>query len=76
MSDTSSMEQKIAALQARCAALAAFIIEMPEAQRIEMPRIKARIKADGSLTEEQKTMATDVAREIKHAIAARDGGDH
>lgn len=76
MSDTASMEQKLAALQATCAALAAFIVEMPEAQRIEMPHIKARIKADGSLTEAQKTIATDVAREIKHAIAARDGGDH
>jgi hypothetical protein len=76
MSDTPTEEEQLAALRATCAALAAFIVDMPEARRIEMPRIKARIKADTSLTEAQQALAIDAAREIKHAIAARDDGGH
>jgi hypothetical protein len=75
MSDK-SLEEKIEELYAITAAITAFVTEIPDAAHVEMPKIKAAIQANKALTENQKKIATDAAREIKHAVQAKGGDEH
>jgi hypothetical protein len=43
MSDAKSLEEKIDQLIGMCAALTAFVCELPEAKTVEMPKMKAAI---------------------------------
>jgi hypothetical protein len=74
MADMKSFEEKIDQLMGMCAALAAFICELPEATTVEMPKMKAAIAANKALTEAQAKFAVDAARELKHTVQARHGG--
>ena len=74
MSDPKSFEEKIDEVLAICAAISAFVCEIPEAKSVEMPKVKAAIQANKALTEEQKKLAIDAAREMKHAVQAK--GEH
>jgi hypothetical protein len=76
MSDTKSLEEKIDQLMGMCAALTAFVCELPEAKTVEMPKMKATIAANKTLSEAQATFAVDAAREMKHAVAAKHEGGH
>lgn len=76
MSEEKSVQQQIEELHAICAAVTAFVTEIPEAKLVEMPKIKAAIQANKVLSEAQKKIAIDAAREIKHAVQAKDGGEH
>jgi hypothetical protein len=76
MSDTKSLEEKIDQLVGMCAALTAFVCELPEAKTVEMPKMKATIAANKALTEAQAKLAVDAAREMKHAVAAKHEGGH
>jgi len=74
MSDPKPLEDKIDELYAIIAALTAFIAEIPDAKNVEMPKLKAAIGENKSLTEAQKKTAIDAARELKHAVQAK--GEH
>ncbi|WP_156964464.1 hypothetical protein [Methylocapsa aurea] len=74
MSDPKPLEEKIDELHAIIAALTAFIAEIPDAKHVEMPKLKAAIGENKSLTEAQKKVAIDAARELKHAVQAK--GEH
>jgi hypothetical protein len=76
MSDTKSLEEKIDQLMGMCAALSAFVCELPEAKTVEMPKMKAAIAANKALTEAQAKFAVDAAREMKHTVQARHEGGH
>jgi hypothetical protein len=73
MSDQKPLEDKTDELLAICAAISAFVCEMPEAKLVEMPKLKAILSAHTGLTEHQKKLAIDAAREMKHAVQARAG---
>lgn len=75
MSDPKTLEEKIDELTAVVAALTAFIAEIPDSKHVEMPKLKAAIGENKSLSEAQKKTATDAARELKHAVQAK-GGEH
>jgi hypothetical protein len=74
MTDTKSLEEKIDQLMGMCAALSAFVCELPEAKAVEMPKMKAAIAANKALTEAQARFAVDAARELKHTVQAKQGG--
>jgi hypothetical protein len=74
MSDQKPLEEKIDDLVAVVAALTAFIAEIPDAKNVEMPKLKAAIGENKSLSEAQKKTAIDAARELKHAVQAK--GEH
>ncbi len=74
MSEPKSIEDKIDELEAVIAALTAFIAEIPDSRHVEMPKLKAAIGADKTLSEAQKKIAIDAARELKHAVQAK--ADH
>jgi hypothetical protein len=74
MSDTKSLEEKIDQLMGMCAALSAFVCELPEAKTVEMPKMKAAIAANKALTEAQAKFAVDAARELKHTVQAKHDG--
>jgi hypothetical protein len=76
MSDTKSLEEKIDQLVGMCAALTAFVCELPEAKTVEMPKMKAAIAANKALTEAQAKLAVDAAREMKHTVQAKHEGGH
>ncbi len=73
MSDQKPLEDKIDELLAICAAISAFVCEIPEAKLVEMPKLKAILSAHTGLTEHQKKLAIDAAREMKHAVQAKAG---
>jgi hypothetical protein len=72
MSDPKSIEEKIDELLAVCAAITAFVCEIPDAKAVEMPKIKAALQANKSLTEDQRKLAIEAAREMKHAVQGKD----
>jgi hypothetical protein len=74
MSEQKALEDKIDELSAIIAALTAFIAEIPDAKHVEMPKLKAAIGENKTLTEAQKKIAIDAARELKHAVQAK--ADH
>lgn len=74
MSEQKSLEEKIDELRAIIAALTAFVAEIPDSKHVEMPKLKAAIGADKTLSEAQKKVAIDAARELKHAVQAK--ADH
>ncbi|MGO9134991.1 MAG: hypothetical protein ACLP8A_13235 [Methylovirgula sp.] len=74
--DIKALEAKVDELRGMVAALTFFILELPDAKLVEMPKMKAAIGADKVLTEAQKKIATDTCRDLKHAAAERGGGDH
>jgi peptidoglycan hydrolase CwlO-like protein len=74
MADAKSLEEKIDELTAVVAALSAFIAEIPDAKHVEMPKLKAAINESKTLSEAQKKVAIDAARELKHAVQAK--ADH
>jgi len=74
MSAEKSPEEKIDELAAIVAALTAFIAEIPDAKHVEMPKLKAAIGESKTLSEAQKKIAIDAARELKHAVQAK--ADH
>jgi len=74
MSEPKSLEEKIDELTAVIAALTAFIAEIPDSKHVEMPKLKAAIGADKALSEAQKKVAIDAARELKHAVQGK--ADH
>ncbi|HYP57650.1 MAG TPA: hypothetical protein VEQ35_05130 [Beijerinckia sp.] len=76
MSDSKPLEEKLDELVAAIAAVTAFVVEIPEAKLVEMPKLKASIQANKILTENQKKLAIDAAREIKHAVQAKADGGH
>jgi hypothetical protein len=73
MSDAKTLEEKIDELIAVTAAITAFVCEIPDAAHVEMPKIKAAIQANAALSEQQKKLATDAARDMKHAVQAKSG---
>jgi len=73
MSELKPLEDKIDELLAICAAISAFVCEIPEAKLVEMPKLKAVLSAHAGLTEHQKKLAIDAAREMKHAVQAKAG---
>jgi hypothetical protein len=72
--DIKALEDKIDELRGMIGALTMFILEMPEAKNVEMPKMKAALAADKTLTESQKKVATDMCRDLKHGAAERAGG--
>jgi hypothetical protein len=74
MADAKSLEEKLDALTAVVAALTAFIAEIPDAKHVEMPKLKAVIGENKALSETQKKIAIDAARDLKHAVQAK--ADH
>ncbi len=72
--DIKALEEKIDELRGMIAGLTTFILELPDAKLVEMPKMKAALAADKLLTESQKKVATDMCRELKHAAADRAGG--
>lgn len=74
--DVKALEEKIDELRGMIAALTVFILELPDAKLAEMPKMKAALAADKALTENQKKVATDTCRELKHAAQERAGGGH
>jgi hypothetical protein len=74
MSEQKSLEEKIDDLTAVIAALTAFIAEIPDSKHVEMPKLKAAIGENKALSEAQKKVAIDAARELKHAVQAK--ADH
>lgn len=68
MSDTKSIEEKLDEVLAVCAAITAFVCQIPDAKSVEMPKIKGALQANKSLTENQLKLAIDAAREMKHAV--------
>lgn len=72
--DIKALEEKIDELRGMIAALTVFILELPDAKTVEMPKMKAALAADKVLSEDQKKVATDMCRELKHAAADRAGG--
>jgi hypothetical protein len=74
MADGKSLEEKIDELHAIVAALTAFIAEIPDSKHVEMPKLKAAIGENKALSEAQKKIAIDAARELKHAVQAK--ADH
>jgi hypothetical protein len=73
--DIKALEDKIDELRGMIAALTTFILELPDAKTVEMPKMKAALAADKVLTESQKKIATDMCRDLKHAAADR-AGEH
>lgn len=73
MPEPKSLEEKIDELHAIVAALTAFIAEIPDAKNVEMPKLKAAIGDSKTLTEAQKKLAIEAARELKHAVQAKAG---
>jgi|GEM_PF-2309392 hypothetical protein len=71
-----SLEEKIDELFGICAALTAFVTELPNATAVEMPKMKAAIAANKALSEAQAKFAVDAARELKHAAAEKHEGGH
>lgn len=71
MSDPKPINEKVDELYAIIAALTAFIAEIPEAKLVEMPKLKAAIGENKSLSEAQKKAAIDAARDLKHAVQAK-----
>lgn len=74
MPEQKPLEEKVDELYAIIAGLAAFIAEIPDAKHVEMPKLKAVIAENKSLSEAQKKAAIDAARELKHAVQAK--ADH
>ncbi len=74
MSEQKSLEEKIDDLTAVIAALTAFIAEIPDSKHVEMPKLKAAIGDSKTLSEAQKKVAIDAARELKHAVQGK--ADH
>lgn len=72
--DIAALEAKIDELRGMIAALTVFILELPDAKTVEMPKMKAALAADKVLTENQKKVATDMCRDLKHCAADRAGG--
>jgi hypothetical protein len=71
MSDPKPLEEKIDELLAICAAISAFVCEIPDAKAVEMPKIKAALQANKTLTENQIKLAIEAAREMKHAVQGK-----
>jgi len=74
MADEKSLEEKVDELYAICAAISAFVTEIPDAAHVEMPKIKAALAANKALSDKQREAATAAARELKHAVQAK--GEH
>lgn len=74
--DIKALEAKIDELRGMIGALTVFILELPDAKLVEMPKMKAALAADKVLTESQKKIATDMCRELKHAAQEKAGGGH